>query len=185
MLAFATPPPPAPPPPPPPPPAVTSPRPVDVAQNAVPLEAPDKFSTEPPPPPPALTSTIGVPGGIIVSGTLPLGPLVGPPPPAPPPPQKDPTHVGGDIKQPKQLKGCEPVYPAMAVAAKVQGMVIVEAVIDKSGNVKDAHILKHHPLLDDAALAAVRCRQYSPTLLNGIPIEVVFTVTVNFQLGGG
>jgi protein TonB len=73
----------------------------------------------------------------------------------------------------------------MAVAAKVQGMVIVEAVIDKNGNVKDAHILKHQPLLDDAALAAVMCRKYSPTLLNGMPIEVVFTVTVNFQLGGG
>ena len=94
-------------------------------------------------------------------------------------------RVGGDIKQPKQLKGCEPVYPAMAVAAKVQGLVIVEAVIDKSGSVKDAHVLKHQPLLDDAALDAVRCRKYSPTLLNGIPIEVVFTVTVNFQLGGG
>jgi len=105
------------------------------------------------------------------------------PPPAPP--KQDPVHVGGDIKQPKQLKGCEPVYPAMAIAAKVQGMVIVEAVIDKTGNVKDAHILKHQPLLDDAALDAVRCRKYSPTLLNGIPIEVIFTVTVNFQLGGG
>lgn len=132
-----------------------------------------------------MSSSIGVPGSIAMPGVPSVTSLTSAPPAPPPPPKQDPVHVGGDIKQPKQLKGCEPVYPAMVIAAKVQGVVIVEAVIDRNGNVKDARILKRQPLLDEAALDAVRCRKYSPTLLNGIPIEVIFTVTVSFQLGGG
>jgi protein TonB len=76
------------------------------------------------------------------------------------------------------------VYPAIARAAKVQGIVIIEAVIAKDGSVKDLKILRNGPLaaLDEAALDAVKQWKYSPTLLGGQPVEIVMSVTVNFTL---
>jgi len=76
------------------------------------------------------------------------------------------------------------VYPATAIAARVSGAVIVEAVIGIDGSVRDAHIVRSIPLLDDAALAAVRQWRYTPTTLNGIPVPVVMTVSVRFEIGG-
>ena len=61
-------------------------------------------------------------------------------------------------------------------------MVIIEATIGKDGSVKDAKVLRPVPLLDQAALDAVKQWKYTPTLLNGVPVEVVMTVTVNFTL---
>jgi protein TonB len=65
---------------------------------------------------------------------------------------------------------------------KVEGVVIIEAIISTTGEVQDARILKSVPLLDQAALDAVRQWRYTPSLLNGIPVPVVFTVTVQFRL---
>jgi protein TonB len=65
----------------------------------------------------------------------------------------------------------------------VSGVVILEAVIGASGNVTDVKILRSVPLLDDAAIAAVRQWVYTPTLLNGVAIPVIMTVTVNFTMG--
>ena len=70
----------------------------------------------------------------------------------------------------------------MAQAARVEGVVIIEATIDVNGRVQDAKILRSIPLLDTAALEAVRRWQYTPTLLNGVPVPVIITVTVNFKL---
>jgi protein TonB len=64
----------------------------------------------------------------------------------------------------------------------VQGVVIIEAVIGADGKVADAKILRSVAQLDEAALAAVRQWEFSPTLLNGKPVPVVMTVTVNFKL---
>ena len=64
----------------------------------------------------------------------------------------------------------------------MQGIVIIEAIIGKDGNVKDAKVLRSVPLLDQAALEAVRQWRFTPTLLNNVPVEVVMTVTVNFTL---
>ena len=75
-----------------------------------------------------------------------------------------------------------PVYPPVAQAARVQGVVILEAVIGPDGRVTDVSILRSVPLLDDAAIEAVRQWEYTPTLLNGVPVPVIMTVTVNFQL---
>jgi protein TonB len=94
-------------------------------------------------------------------------------------------RVGGDIKEPKKIKDVRPVYPQIAQTAKVQGVVIIEATIGKDGSVKDAKILRSVALLDQAALDAVKQWKFSPTLLNGVPVEVLMTVTVNFTLGGG
>jgi protein TonB len=75
-----------------------------------------------------------------------------------------------------------PVYPPIAQAARVQGIVIIEATIGEDGQVTNARILRSVPLLDQAALDAVRQWHYVPTMLNGVPVPVIMTVTVNFTL---
>ncbi len=103
--------------------------------------------------------------------------------PAPtPPPAAAPVRVGGAIAQPRKTKEVKPSYPAAAQAARVQGVVILEATIGTNGKVEEAKILRSIPRLDAAALDAVRQWEYTPTLLNGVPVPVIMTVTVNFEL---
>jgi len=90
--------------------------------------------------------------------------------------------VGGNIKPPTKTKDVRPVYPAIAQSARVQGVVIVEATIGPDGHVAEAKVLRSIPLLDAAALDAVRQWQFTPTLLNGQAVPVIMTVTVNFTL---
>jgi protein TonB len=96
--------------------------------------------------------------------------------------QTPPVRVGGQIKEPIKIKHVEPVYPNIARAAKVQGVVILEVTVGKDGAVRDARVLRPVALLDSAALDAVQQWQYTPTLLNGEPVDVLMTVTVSFQL---
>ena len=93
-----------------------------------------------------------------------------------------PVRVGGNIRQPAQVRRVNPVYPPEAQAARVQGVVILEAVIGVDGRVQDARILRSIPLLDQAAIDAVQQWEYTPTLLNGVPVPVIMTVTVQFTL---
>lgn len=149
--------------------------------NAAPIEAPKEIKPE---------STVpsvgeGVPGG--VEGGVPggvVGGVVGglPEAPPPPPPPAAPIRVGGNIKTPSKVRDVKPVYPPIAQSARVQGVVIIEATIGPDGRVKDAKVLRSIPLLDQAALDAVKQWVYSPTLLNGVPVPVIMTVTVNFTL---
>jgi periplasmic protein TonB len=105
------------------------------------------------------------------------------PAPAPAPVQEQaPFRPGGDIRQPSKVKDLAPVYPALARTARVEGLVIIEATIGTDGRVRDARVLRSIPLLDAAALEAVRGWEYTPTRLNGVPIAIVMTVTVNFRL---
>jgi TonB family protein len=110
----------------------------------------------------------------------------GPPPPPPPPaPGSDgmaPLRVGGNIRTPSKIKDVRPQYPAEAQAAGIQGVVIIEATIDRAGRVSDAKVLRSIPVLDEAALDAVRQWEFVPTLLNGAPVPVIMTVTVNFSM---
>jgi protein TonB len=76
----------------------------------------------------------------------------------------------------------KPIYPVIAQITHVQGIVIVEATIGPNGRVQDANVLRGHPLLDAAARDAVRQWEFTPTLLNGEPVSVVMTVTVEFRL---
>jgi protein TonB len=106
-------------------------------------------------------------------------------PPAPPPPPKPVQTVfrpGGAIKEPKRISGVPPEYPAIARNARVQGVVILEAVIDERGEVGRIKVLRSVPLLDQAAITAVQQWRYTPTLLNGVPVSVLMTITVNFTL---
>ena len=100
----------------------------------------------------------------------------------PPPPPPAPVRVGGNIKPPTKVKDVKPTYPAIAQSARVQGVVIIEATIGPNGKVQDAKVLRSIPLLDAAALDAVRQWEFTPTLLNGVPVPVIMTVTVNFTL---
>jgi protein TonB len=81
-----------------------------------------------------------------------------------------------------KLQDVPPIDPAIAQAARVQGMVILEATIGIDGRVQNARVLRSIPLLDEAALAAVRQWTFTPTTLNGVPVPVIMTVTVHFQL---
>ena len=81
-----------------------------------------------------------------------------------------------------KTKDVPPTYPPVAQAARVQGIVILEAVIGPSGRVTEVKVLRSVPLLDAAAVAAVRQWEYTPTLLNGVLVPVIMTVTVNFTL---
>jgi len=111
----------------------------------------------------------------LLAGAVPTSPAgpVGP---------NQPVRVGGAIRPPTQISKVQPIYPADALAARVQGIVILEAVIGVDGRVTDAKVLKSVPLLDQAAVNAVRQWAYTPTLLNGAPVPVIMTVTVTFNL---
>jgi TonB family protein len=91
-------------------------------------------------------------------------------------------RVGGNIKAPTKIRDVRPVYPDIAQQARVQGVVIIEVVIGPEGHVQDAKVLRSIPLLDEAALDAVRQWRFTPTLLNGVPVPVIMTVTVNFTV---
>ena len=95
---------------------------------------------------------------------------------------RGPVRVGGNIRAPTRTQFVEPVYPQTARAAGVQGVVILELVIGADGAVSNARVLRSIPLLDQAALDAVRQWRYEPTLLNGVPTPVIMTATVNFSL---
>jgi protein TonB len=177
-----------PPPPPPPPPAPRAanipkapPRPVvsEPSRFTAPVEVPEQIRPEE-----GLDLGIegGVPGG--VEGGVPggvVGGVVGGLPDAPPPPVQA-VRVGGQIKEPKKLKHVNPAYPDIAKQARVQGVVILECTISPQGKVTDVKVLRGIPLLDQAAIDAVKQWVYTPTLLNGVPVPVIMTVTVNFKL---
>ena len=117
----------------------------------------------------------GVPGGVV-------GAIVGglPKETAPPPPVR--VHVGHGVREPTKLKNVEPVYPPIALHARVQGDVVLELELSPQGRVSEARVLSGPLLLSDAAVAAVRQWVYTPTLYDGVPVEVIMTVTVRFRL---
>ena len=122
-------------------------------------------------------------GGMISGVPTDIGGLgAAPPPPPPPPKKKDPVRVGGSIQSSKLIRRVEPVYPDLAKRARVQGVVLLQVTVDETGNVTDLKIIRGHPLLNQAAVDAVKQWKYSPTLLNGEPVPVIATVTVNFLL---
>jgi protein TonB len=177
---------PSPPSPPLPPPAVDPPRPVDAPAAA--SDAP-AVTVAPADAEPAASGGLSLPGlpasdgpSAFPAGTGAAVPL----PPAPaagdPSVQRGPLPVGGAVKAPRKVRDVLPVYPAIARAARAQGTVILEAVITKEGRVRDVRIEHSIPMLDAAAMDAVRQWQYTVPTLNGQPVDVRMTVTVHFEL---
>jgi protein TonB len=93
-------------------------------------------------------------------------------------------NVSTGVMQGRLLAPIRPVYPAIAKAARVEGAVVVEAVISRSGTVESLHVVSGPTMLQNAALEAIREARYQPYRLNGEPTEVQTTITVNFRIGG-
>jgi protein TonB len=91
-------------------------------------------------------------------------------------------RVGGNVQQTKLLVKTTPLYPQEAKDKRIQGTVTLEATIGRDGKVENLQVLSGDPLLAAASLEAVKNWQYSTTLLNGDPVEVVTNVIVNFTL---
>jgi protein TonB len=169
---------------PPAPPSSASPAVSDINPAAAPTRPPVNPVVGVGTPPATFGARVGdlfAPGGIGTGPGVFQGPVsqsLAPPPPAP----VVPVRPGGDIKPPVRTTYVAPQYPAIAKAAKIGGTVILEAIIDETGRVRDVRVLRSIPLLDAAAVAAVSQWRYAPTQLNGTPVPVILTVTVMFSL---
>jgi len=153
--------------------------------SAAPTSAPSVV--EPEPENVASSSVRFVPGAIGVEGgpgSIGVGTVVDAvlPPPPPVPPQPTLVRPGGQVREPKKIVHVPPVYPDIARNNHIEGLVILEAVINEAGVVERIKVLRSHTLLDSAAIEAVKQWRYTPTLLNGTPVSVLMTITVNFKL---
>ena len=123
---------------------------------------------------PALTTTVALP---------PVAPAPRPvAPPSPKPAATGQLKVGGDVAAAKLIYGPSPAYPRMAVVTHSQGIVKLEAVIATDGSIRNLRVVSGPPLLVNAAVEAVRQWRYHPTLLNGVAVEVLTEIDVNFTL---
>lgn len=118
----------------------------------------------------------GIPGQGIMAGSAPTLP----PPPKPAAPAR--IKQGGDVTAAAIVTQTRPVYPPLARQARIQGTVVLHAIIDKEGKVAQLAIVSGHPLLVESALEAVKQWRYKPTLLNGDPVEVDTTIQVTFSM---
>jgi protein TonB len=94
----------------------------------------------------------------------------------------NPVRIGGDVLAPTKVKDVRPMYSPEAMAAQVQGVVILEAIIGPSGRVDQVRVLRGIQLLDEAAMDAVKEWEFTPTLRNGVAVPVMMTVSINFTL---
>jgi periplasmic protein TonB len=131
----------------------------------------------------------GIPGGSaggpadwVIDG-MPSGGQLPPPPPTHVAPGQKMIRVGGNVIAAQGLYQPSPVYPPLATMARVQGTVVLQAIIGTDGTIKDLKVLSGHPLLVRAALEAVKTWRYQPTLLNTEPVEVLTEINVTFKLG--
>ncbi|MGD0310776.1 MAG: TonB family protein [Acidobacteriota bacterium] len=114
---------------------------------------------------------LGIPGNLVG--------FMAPPPPAS---KRKPELIVSRVQESKLIRKIIPEYPSLALRAHVEGTVILEINVDEEGNVGDVRVLQGNPLLVDEAVRAVKQWKYSPTLLNGEPIPVLSSVTVDFRL---
>jgi len=171
----------------PPPPPVAVARPASTAPlpnpNAAPVVAPSGVGRELPVAPNATLDLAAPQVGTVSGADLPDGwnaaVISEPPPPARP---SAPVPARTLLRPPVRVRDVAPIYPEVARLAHIGGTVIVEAIIGVNGDVTDARVLRSMPMLDQAAVDAVRQWKYTPTLLNGVPVPVVMTVTVTFAL---
>jgi len=176
----------------PPPPAVTlrepSPSPQvnpGPAVNLAPTEAPPTIEPEGPerptgPPVDIPTSRDGVSG--VLDGIPGPGAAVLMPVPPPAPPRQGPVRVAQLPVAPRKIADARPIYPEIARAARREGTVVLEAVLDTAGRVTQLRVIQSVPFLDQAALDAVRQWRYTPSVYGGQPVSVLMTITIRFTL---
>ncbi len=190
----------APPPPPPPPPPAAAPVHVvkqiqtDIVNGELrtPTKIPKKIEMikedEAPPPTMAAAGVVGgVPGGVpggqmggIIGGIVSSTPMAVPKVATP---QR--VRVSSGVSTGLLVRRVNPSYPPLARQARIQGTVILQAEISKTGDIQNLRLISGHPMLAPAAIEAVKQWKYKPYLLNGEPVEVETTVQVNFTLAGG
>jgi periplasmic protein TonB len=191
---------PPPPPPPPPPPAATPEIKVvkkittelDNGELRTPTKIPKKIQMikedEPPPPSSGVAGVVGgVPGGVpggAVGGVL-GGIISGTPTAVPKVATPQRVRVSQGVSQGLLIHQVKPTYPPLARQARIQGVVVLQAVIGKDGNIQNLKVVSGHPMLAPSALEAVKQWKYKPYYLNGEPVEVDTTINVNFTLAGG
>jgi len=151
--------------------------------GAPPTKAPDTIAPEPP----ALQTFVpigavdgGLPPGIGVDGGVPT--VIETPPPPPPPVTQGPVRAAQLPELPRKVVDVHPLYPEIARSARVEGTVILEAVLDTSGRITQLRVLRSVPLLDQSAIDAVRQWRYTPSTYNGRAVSVLMTITVHFSL---
>jgi protein TonB len=186
----------APPPPPPPPPPAAAPvivkkiqSELDNGQLRTPTAIPKKIQMIKEDEAPPNTGPAGVVGGVpggVPGGTMGgvLGSVMSSVPTAVPKaatPQR--VRVSQGVSQGLLIHKVTPQYPPLAQQARIQGTVVLQALIGKDGTIQNLHVISGHPMLTNAALAAVKEWQYKPYYLNGEPVEVETTINVNFTLG--
>ena len=189
---------PPPPPPPPPPPAAIPVKVVKVIQTDImngqlrtPTKIPEKVAMikeEAAPPPMTMGGVIGgVPGGVpggsmggVIGGIIGSAPVAVPKVAVP-----NRIRVSAGVQQGNLVNRVNPVYPPIAKAARISGTVVLQAEISKQGTIENLHVLSGHPMLVQSALDAVKQWRYKPYMLNGEPVPVETTITVNFTLSGG
>ena len=190
-----------PPPPPPPPPAAEQVQRVvkqiqtdmlNSGQLRTPSKIPQKVQMikeeEAPPPMPATGGVVGgVPGGIpggqlggVIGSVISSSSLAAVPKFVPATPQR--IRISAGVTKGLLIHRLEPTYPPLARAARVQGDVVLSAIIDTNGQIQNLQLVSGHPMLVPAAITAVRQWRYKPYLLNGQPVEVETTITVIFTL---
>jgi len=188
---------PPPPPPPPPPPAAVPIKVVRVIQTDIvngqlrtPTKIPEKIAMikEEAAPPPMTAGVIGgVPGGVpggsmggVIGGIISSAPVAVPKVALP-----TRVRVSAGVQQGNLITQVRPAYPLIAKSARIQGAVILQAEISKQGTIENLRVISGHPMLVQSALDAVKQWRYKPYLLNGEPVPVETTITVNFTLSGG
>jgi periplasmic protein TonB len=184
--------------PPPPPPAAAPrvqrviPKTFTPGKLTAPSYVPRAVNTTPDAAPPA-EALLGIPGGVpggmpggqiggVLGGAMngvaaPAAPVVAAEGP------RGPVRVGGNVKPPRLISGPAPVYPILAKQSRIQGIVVIEAIIDEHGNVVQEKVISGHPLLVEAALKAVSQRKYEPTVLDGQATPVDLRVEITFREG--
>jgi protein TonB len=193
-----------PPPPPPPPPAASTPSAVKVVKVTsniangwlrTPSRIPPKvqmIKEDDAPPPVATTGGVvgGVPGGIpggqlggVIGGIISSSSsLAAVPTLSKPVPTVQRVHISQGVTKGLLIYRVEPTYPPLAQQARIQGVVVLTAIIGKDGNIQNLQVVGGHPMLAPAAIEAVKHWRYKPFLLNGQPVEVETTVTVTFHV---
>jgi protein TonB len=96
--------------------------------------------------------------------------------------EASPLRVGGEVRPPAKLRHVAPRYPPLALQARISGTVELDCLIDETGRVTGVRVLSGHPFLAPAAVEAVQQWLYSPTRLNGLPVAVLLTVSVRFEI---
>jgi len=134
--------------------------------------------------PPSMDGLVagGIPGGVPNAVLTEMARAV-PPTVTKPAPQK--LRISSGVAAGMLVYQLKPQYPELAMQARIQGTVVLQAVIGKDGTVRDLRLISGHPMLAPAAIEAVKRWRYRPYLLNNEPVEVDTQINVNFTLGGG